>query len=338
MLLVDPGPCFSVRDVYTGWRDALRELGCQVAEFNLGERCDFYVKALYERDGIVEKALTEGQALGLVMNGLKAACYEFWPDVVLVVSAFYIPEQIYTLLRSRNHKIGILHTEEPYEHDRQLERAGWVDFNLINDPVNIGVYHDINPNTWYTPHAYNPAIHHPGPADPDLACDFAFVGTGYPSRMRFFETVKWDPSWAVTFAGNWQWTKEDSPIRQFLGHDLEECLPNDETVRLYRSAKMSANLYRREAERPELVDGWAMGPREVELAACGIPFIRESRREGDEVLSMMPVVDDPQDFADVLSWWLSHDDVREKAAGAAREAVADRTFANHARALLKRLG
>jgi hypothetical protein len=334
ILLIDPGPAFSVRDVYTGWRDAFRQLGCQVAEFNLGDRCDFYTQVLYRRDGEVQRALDDEQALRLAMNGIKAACYEFWPDVVLVVSAFYIPKGIYDLLRSRRHKLGILHTEEPYEHDRQLERASWVDFNLINDPTNLDAFVEVNPYTWYVPHAYDPAIHCPGPADPDLACDFAFVGTGYPSRMRFFETVDWR-DWSVTFAGNWQWTAESSPLRRFLGHDLEACLPNHETVRLYRSCKASANLYRREAERPELSAGWAMGPREVELAATETFFLRESRREGDDILNMFPIIDDPAGFGETLGWWLARDDAREKAARAAREAIADRTFVNNARQLLQ---
>lgn len=335
VLIVEPGPAFSVQDVAAGWCRALDQLGCQVGRFNLGDRSDFYSQVGRMREGQFERALDDEGAIRLAVNGLKAACYEFWPDMVLVISSFYIPELIYTLLRSRNHKLGIVHTEEPYEHDRQLQRAGWVDFNIVNDPTNIESFRSVNPATWYVPHAYDPNIHHPGPADPDLGCDFAFVGTGYPSRVRFFEAVDWADDWKVTFAGNWQWTTEHSPIRRYLAHDLEQCLPNEETVRLYRSCKTSANLYRREAERPELSAGWAMGPREVELAACETFFLRESRREGDEILNMLPIIDDPAEFSETLAWWLAHDDEREKAALAAHEAIADRTFVNHARQLLQ---
>jgi hypothetical protein len=100
---------------------------------------------------------------------------------------------------------------------------------------------------------------------------------------------------------------------------------------------MSANLYRREATRPELATGWAMGPREVELAAMGTPFLREARGESDEVLGMLPAFDGPGDFGEKLRWWLARDGDRAEAAAKARRAVAERTFDAHARRLLRLL-
>lgn len=35
VLVVHPGPDFSVADVHAGWTEALRELGCEVASYNL---------------------------------------------------------------------------------------------------------------------------------------------------------------------------------------------------------------------------------------------------------------------------------------------------------------
>jgi hypothetical protein len=80
-----------------------------------------------------------------------------------------------------------------------------------------------------------------------------------------------------------------------------------------------------------------MGPREVELAALGVAFLRDPRGEGDELLPMLPTFDGPDDFADKLRWWLSHDRERDEAALKAQAAVADRTFANHAAQLLRLL-
>ena len=45
----------------------------------------------------------------------------------------------------------------------------------------------------------------------------------------------------------------------------------------------------------------------------------------------------PEDAADEIRWLLAHDREREKMAAAAREAIADRTFGNSARKLLKML-
>jgi spore maturation protein CgeB len=78
-----------------------------------------------------------------------------------------------------------------------------------------------------------------------------------------------------------------------------------------------------------------MGPREVELAACGAFYLTEPRCENREVLPMVPTVAGPEDFADKLRWWLAHDTERQAVADQAREAIADRTFLNSARKLLQ---
>ena len=62
-LVAHPGPAFSVHDVYVGWCEGLRDLGQQVARFNLSERLTFYGSALQEAgEGVFRKALTGEQA------------------------------------------------------------------------------------------------------------------------------------------------------------------------------------------------------------------------------------------------------------------------------------
>ena len=101
-----------------------------------------------------------------------------------------------------------------------------------------------------------------------------------------------------------------------------------------RQAKTSLNLYRREHSEGAHADGWAVGPREVELAACGTFFFRDPRGEGDELFPHLPTVTTPQAFAEELRWWLDHDDERVDAADLARKAVADRSFTDSTRRLL----
>jgi len=137
----------------------------------------------------------------------------------------------------------------------------------------------------------------------------------------------------VAIGGQWRELAEDSPLRKFLLHDIEECVPNENAAYLYASTKASANLYRKEATHN--ADGWAMGPREVELAACGTFYLTEARGENREALPMVPTVDGPDDFSEKLAWWLAHSSEREAVAAEALAAVADRTFHTNARRLLQ---
>lgn len=323
-------------DVYVGWCEALRDLGLKVSRYALDERLTFYGNALVEAgEGRFRRAFDGPAAAARAIDGLYSHLYRWQPDVLLVVSGFFVPSDLLDLARQRGTRVVILHTEQPYELQRELALAAHADLNLINDPTHIAAFRAVAP-TEYVPHAYRPAVHHPGPARPEMVADLAMVGTGYPSRIAYLEAMDLD-GLDVLLAGNWQALSETSPLRQLLGHDIGECLDNRDTADVYRSGRMGINLYRRESERPELSAGWSMGPREVEMAACGMPYLREPRGEGDEVLPMLPRVSTPGEAGEVLRWWLAHDDVREATARAARSAIADRTFDNHARHLLRLL-
>lgn len=328
-LLISPGPQFSVADVFAGLAKGLRQNGVTVASFDLASRLNFYAQAHIKLpDDTYRKAFNDDGAVRLATKGVAAACYEFWPDVVVIVSGFYVPPEVYAAIRRRRQTVVLVHTEEPYETAVQLQRAAGADLNLINDPLNIEQFREVAP-TEYLPHAFDPDVHHPGPASPDLVSDFAFCGTGYQGRIDFFESVDWTGI-DVALAGNWQATDEDSALRKHLAHDIAECFDNTDTADLLRSAKVTANLYR----EPR---GWAMGPREVEAAAIGCFMLRESRGEGDEVLPMLPRFSNVAEFGDLLRWWLAHDVERQAVADKAREAIAGRTFAANAAQLLRLL-
>jgi hypothetical protein len=319
--------------VYTGWKEGLEASGVQVATYNLHDRLTFYDRTyIHVAESLFRKALEPEQAIDLAVNGLLSACYQYWPDLVIVVTGFLVKAEMLDLLRDRGHKVVLIHTEQPYETERELSLAAHADLNLLNDPANIQQFRTVAPSI-YMPHAYRPHIHKPGLVDPEAAADFAFVGTGFKSRIEFFEAMNLDGV-DVALAGNWQQLDEDSPLRKYLAHPIEQCCDNTEGVRLYQSSKAGLNLYRREADEGGSVEGWAMGPREVEMAATGLFFLRDPRGEGDEVLPMLPTFATPEDASEQLRWWLCHDGFREEAARQARAAVADRTFANHAKQLL----
>lgn len=332
ILVVRPGPSFSVQDVCNGWVKALGDLGHQVADFNFDDRLTFYEQAHHHDGDTCVKSLDTVGAVRLANKGLEAACYEFWPDVIVVVSGFYVRPDLYWLWRDRGHKVVLLHTESPYEDDRQAERAARVDLNVLNDPTNIDRF---PPGTLYLPHAYDPDIHCPYGlvAEPS---DVFLVGTGYPSRVKFLEQVDWS-GLTLRLAGNWNMVPDDSPLRTHLIHPPDHCLPNRDAVAWYRAAASSLNLYRRETTEGGTADGWAMGPREVELAATGCFYLTEPRGENRQVLPMVPTFTGPDDYAEQLRWWLAHPAEREQVTREARAAIADRTFVNNARRMLDAL-
>jgi spore maturation protein CgeB len=333
--MVHPGPSFSVADVYHGLCRGLRDNGCQVARFNFDDRLELFAQFELVRDGERRRAFAHEAAIVAAADTLDGMLYRWWPDVVVIVSGFFIPPATWRLLRHRPHHVVYWATETPYEDERQFQPAECADTVIVNDPATIDAYRVVNPRTWYIPHSYDPLVHCPGPPDPGLVCDFGWVGTGMPSRQRFFSRVDWT-GLDVKLGGNWQLMGKRSKLARFLINERDSCLDNPtETVALYRSAKMSANLYRREHSDGGTDLGWAIGPREVELAACGTFMLRESRGEGDELFPLAPTFRTPAEFGDLIRYWKDNDDQRAKIAAANREAIADRTFLNATARLLQ---
>jgi spore maturation protein CgeB len=350
VLVVHPGlgPDFSVHDVYAGWTEALGDLGVEVARYNLNDRLIFYSSALIDTGEVdetghpvVRQAMSQADAYRMAMQGLSHACYTFWPDTILFISAFFLTAGIFQLLRSRGHRLVILHTESPYQDEEQLMRGQLADLNLLNDPVNLDRFRELGPAE-YMPHAYRPQVHHPRPAgiprDPALASDLCFIGTAFKSRIGFFEAMDLGGVDVLLGGNDWGSLPAASPLARFVGSGIgnPDCVDNPQAAELYRHAKAGINFYRRETREEEHWDGRAiaMGPREIELAACGLPFLRDPRPEGDQVLPMLPTYASPDEASEQLRWLLADEDRREKLGARAREAVADRTFTSNAKRLL----
>lgn len=352
--MVHPGPEFSVADVFNGWKKAFEKLGHEVKVFNTNDRLSFYSQVAIPdfktevppcehcKQPMYKQAMDKENAVIASMQGLTHDLYEFWPHMVFFVSAFFTPAWVLDLIRERRHKLVILHTESPYQDDEQLMRAQYATLNLLNDPANLEEYAHLAP-AMYMPHSYDPDIHYPGDVK-DI--DFSFIGTMFETRKHFFEEMleRWlrsgelkDLNIALGGAG-WDGPHlDDSPLLRWLGHPRDEAVDNKETADIYRRTKVGINFYRREAEKGHEGEGWAMGPREVELAACGIPFLRDARPESDEVFPFLPTFTSPEEAFDLLRWYLTHPGYRETYGRKAFEAIEDRTFDNHAAMLLKEM-
>ncbi len=335
-LVVNPGPNFSVADVARGWARGLADLGIDVRTFELDKLLDYFAYAYTDRNGEVVKAHTEAEAIQLAAGQIKAACYDWWPDLVLVVSGFFMYPQLVDIMRNRHRHVVLLCTESPYEDEAQLQKAAWYDGVVLNDPTNLDAFAEVcDGPALYAPHAYDPEVHYRAPAK--RHAEVSWIGTCYPSRAAFLEQVDWS-GLDVSFGGNFKDAPES--LLRFVGHEPEECVDNDVTAEVYRGSLASFNIYRAETngQLSDSADGWAMGPREVEMARCGLWFARQSRPESDEVFPMLPTFSDPQELGDQLRWAIANPEARMMAVERAFAAVEDRTFPNNASALLQALG
>lgn len=354
--MVHPGPEFSVADVFHGWKKAFEKQGHEVAVFNTNDRLSFYSQVSlpdYKSETppcehchqpMYRQAMDKENAVVSSMQGLTHDLYSTWPHMVFFVSAFFTPAWVLDLIRQRRHKLVILHTESPYQDDEQLMRAQYATLNLLNDPCNLEEYALLAP-AMYQPHSYDPDIHYPGVVK-DKDIDFSFIGTMFESRKFFFEKflAHWKtsgdlPDLKLAMGGaGWDGTHlDDSPLLEYLGHPREQAVDNDHVAATYRRSKLGINFYRQESEKIHHGEGWAIGPREVEMAACELPWLRDRRGESDELFDFMPTFTSPEEAFDLMRWHLSHPDQSRHLGVKAREAIENRTFDNHAKMLMEEM-
>jgi hypothetical protein len=291
---------------------------------------------------IVRSAMTQEQAWWAAMQGLSHEVLDKEPDVILFISAFFTSKLTLGLLRKSRlqPKVVIIHTECPYEDSKQVMRAAYAHLNLVNDEASLEQFRPLGPAV-YQPHGYQPHVHYPrvGPVDPELASDFVFIGSAFDSRKKFFEAMDLRGIDMLIGGADWGSVEPDSPLAPFIGTDpgAPDCVDNPQAAALYRNSKAGINFYRREAEEGA-IQGVSIGPREVELAACGLFFLRDPRPESDELFGKtLPSFSGPEDASEQLRWWLAHDRERQLAGDKARLAIVDRTFETHAKRLLSRI-
>lgn len=338
-LLVRPGPNFSVSDVADGWKQGLLANGYDVLEYNTDERLTHFGSSYrLNAQNRYELAIPDDQAVTwLAMEPLKGFLFDWWPDLVVVISGFFWMEHLTKVIQGRGMKLVFVFTESPYQEDTQFERASdGCDLAVLNDPTHLDRYRDAGIPVTYVPHSYRPTLHYPAPAAAGYESDVCFVGTGYPSRIEFLERVDWSGI-DLALCGNWASFTDAHPLAQHVRGITDKvrsdrfpvyelCIDNRDTVRWYRGAKASLNLYRREADRPELSDGWSMGPREVELSATGCFFLTEARPENRQVLPFVPTFASPDECGELLRWFLARPDARADIVARARAAVAEWTL------------
>ena len=339
VVTVHPGPAWSVADCHNGYTEALRQLGVTVIEYDTGARLEFFEQARFDdaEAGIVEAIPDEQDRAVLVSKGLESVLYEVWPDIVWVTYGPCVDPRTLQLARERGHIVVMHHTESPYEDERGLRwaAAGVADLWLINDPANLEQWRRAWPHVTYLPHSYRPALHRPATKPTPARWDVIWCGSSFPSRVEWFERfVAEAGDLDLALAGNWMALPDGHKLAPHLLNGNRESLDNDEVPPLYHQARLGLNMYRREAEQGATADGWAMGPREIEMAACGLFHLTEPRGENRAVLPMLPTFDSPEDAAEQARWWTAHPAARDKTARQARAAIADWTFANRARQIL----
>lgn len=294
LLAIHPGADYSTADVFTGMVPALRRAGHEVLEYALNERLDdaaLYLLARHERlskhqPDLPKPTLPDAIYRAAMESVIVALRTE--PDWVVIFSGMLYHPDYLVLLRRAGIKAALLLSESPYDDAEQARMAPYAEMVFTNERTSVDFLRAFNVDTHYLAHAYDPERHQPGPHPGDEALpahDVVFVGTAFQERIELLAAVDWTGI-DLGLYGMWELLEAEcnaehaAKLRPFLRGGVVD---NARTAGLYRRAKIGLNLHRQSRgfgfEAPRILHAESVGPRALELAACGVFQISDHRAE-----------------------------------------------------------
>jgi hypothetical protein len=336
ILIADPAADWSTRDVYNGLVGGLRQAGHEVIEFRSGRLLEVFGRAL-QLQAKAEKAKTKPTAADvayLTSSFLVTWALRHEPDWTLVVSGMYFHPDALVLLKRAGCRTGVLLTESPYDFPKERVMAGLADVVWTNERTAVEPLREVQPNTFYLRHAYNPMVHRPETDwqhEDAPAHDVVFIGTGFQERVDLFRSASWDGI-DLGLYGAWPLLGPRSHLRKFVRGGI---IRNERAAEMYRRAKVNLNLFRTSMgfgrKVPRIVGSESLGPRAYELAATGAFFLSEPRAEIAETFGdLVPTFESGAELEEMVRRWLADDTGRRRVAAALPAAVRGHSWTERA--------
>lgn len=346
LFLIQPGASSATADVYTGLAGGLKKLGHELIHYQLDTRIaragswlEFCWQEAKKRDPNIPEPQTSDVLFQACGDSVVKAMWKK-PDWVVVVSCMYYPKLFLKMLKQAGLRVALLFTESPYDDEQQFALASVVDICWTNERTSLENLKICNPNTYYLPHAYDPAKHHVNGDRDDGAPshDVVFVGSGFQERVELLEACQWD---GIDFGlyGTWDLINSRSRLRKYI---RDEEIDNEVAAALYRKAKIGLNLYRTSkgfgAHVARIEGAESMNPRAYELAACGCFHLSDYRAEVEETFGdHVPMFRNAAELSALMRSWLKRDREREEAAVKLPQLVEGEIWLNRAGQVIKDL-
>jgi spore maturation protein CgeB len=348
VLLAHPGASWSTADVYDGLHYGLTQLGVHVVPYRLDTRIEASHRALHhlwrtkrKRNPELAKPNTVDVIYHAGVGILEMALRE-QVDVVLVVSAMLLHLDAILLMKRAGLRVTVLFTESPYDHAQEMRTASLVDGVWTNERTVVEEFRKVNRCAGYLPHAWHPGKHHPEKQVLDTVPqhDVVFVGTCFPERETFFNSINWTGI-DLGLYGSWKTTDGEwfSLTDQVKACVRGEQITNEFAAALYRRAKIGLNLYRRSKgwgrSAPHVTGAESLSPRAYELAACGAFHLSDARTEVQEVFgALVPTFTTPAEAEALIRRWLPDADGRARIAAQLPACVAESSWTDRAKAVV----
>ncbi|MBA4543777.1 MULTISPECIES: glycosyltransferase [Thermoactinomyces] len=264
----------------------------------------------------------------------------FRPDVILSFRGANLPASVVTRLRSYRIPIGVWVVDDPYRLKTHEQLVKPYHFVVTQDSNSVRFYRNRGKPAVHLPLAVNPDKYCPQEVPEKYRSDICFVGSAFPVRIHFFDTLT--PlllRHKTVIIGQW-WEK----LKNY--DKLKACIhnrpiPPSEVVKYYNGAKIVLNIHRTSNDRqdnPLNIPAHTPNNRTFEIAACRafqLATWREDMQKLYDPQTEMATFRGLNDLRKKIRYYLHHDEEREEmAANAYRRTLKDHTYVMRLKFLL----
>ena len=355
IVLVSSGHSHSTFDVCKFYIAAFQKLGVKQRVVRYDTEVSFAMCALETFRG-GEDTRHEGESIYIASRSILGTIGMEMPDAVVFITAITLfhdtmewIHQLQANLKKPFRSVVIL-TESPYSYEEELHASLYANLVFTNELSFVNKLRRIQPESYYLPQAYCEDVHYP--RDVDKINKLFFCGSGYPNRLDMLRDAKLGDK--LEIVGKFPGIEEHSP--ELVPYYTDGAMRNEDVAVEYSRHAINLNIHRtsghrkvfelREANKfntmsiPVVVrDAYSMNNRAVEIASCqGFQICDNSREELFEVFGdSVPTFEDADDLRDKTLYYLKNEKDRDRLAMESRGKVAERTYVNNAREILRRI-
>lgn len=246
---------------------------------------------------------------------LEARITLFRPDFILVFRGACLPSSVVYKLRSFKVPIGVWVVDDPYRLRTHEKLVQPYDLVITQDSSSMLFYKKRKKVCLHVPLAVNSDKYKPLVVADKYKSDICFVGSAFPIRVNFFDTLT--PlllkKKTLIIGQWWERLKNYSKLKHCIHNDP---IPPSEVVKYYNGAKVVLNIHRTQNDRNDNPFNYPANTpnnRTFEIASCRafqLVTWRKDLHKFYELDKEMITFRNLKDLKEKVLYYLKNDDER----------------------------
>lgn len=301
----------------------------------------------YKDQWVLESLKSSGidcrKCRSLDMSYIQSIVEQFKPDVMFTLLGYKIEPSIIKYLKSKNMKLAVWFTEDPFSIDLSFSKLFNYDYVFTIDSNSKEKYKERGHSfVYHVPLGINPDIFKRDKTIKNYESDICLVGTPYPQRVQLVRHLISNTKYTIQIVGP-RWDERIPNLTEKPSVKLEDrWVSPTEVNQIYQKNKIVINPHRPSIlkinKNRNGIKNHSINVRAFEMAACGafqlisdIPDLHDHFHKGTEIISYK----DKDELVTKIHYYMKYEDERKAiAVKAMKRVMGEHTYQHRIKKIL----